>query len=181
MILVFGVLAVAIVALFAVGTYATITNEDVDTPEVAAKKAQCRKLERHIFEIMPEAKGKNLDELVANVPIEDIELCRAAYPESTACMELAPDMAALRACIPLAVECKGAKTEIKGERPVFEVSGDCGTIQITASHALVVVKAGKQIDITGNDNKIQLKLPDDAKPPQVNDQGKNNSVSVPKT
>lgn len=90
-----------------------------DTPEKAARKVECRKLNEHIFQITPESKAlldeaartgaaaagddarrAKLGELVAGVPIEDIEQCAAADPKVIACMQQAPDQAALRACIP---------------------------------------------------------------------------------
>jgi hypothetical protein len=83
----------------------------VDAPDVARRKAECKRLEAHIFRISPETRGrlaglseaeqqKLIDQLVAGVPIEDIEQCAAAEPKAVACMQAAPDIAAIRACIP---------------------------------------------------------------------------------
>ena len=85
----FALCALVMVGLFAIGIYSTMSWEDEDPPKVAARKAECRKLERHLFEISPDSAGRNIDELVAKVPIEDIEQCGAAYPESVACMQAA--------------------------------------------------------------------------------------------
>lgn len=82
-----------------------------DPPDVARRKADCRRLEDHIFRISPESQSrlaglpeaeqqKALEQLVAKVPVEDIEQCAAAAPAAIACMQAAPDIAALRACIP---------------------------------------------------------------------------------
>jgi hypothetical protein len=83
----------------------------VDPPEVAQRKAECKRLEAHILQITPESRGeldrlseperqKRLDQLVAKVSIEDIQQCAAADPTVIACMQKAPDVAAVRACIP---------------------------------------------------------------------------------
>ncbi len=91
----FAVLAAVFTAMFAIGIWATLHDEEKDPPDVAARKEQCRQLERHLFEISP-AKDKSVDELVAQVPIEDIEQCAAAdkdkktgvdqTPQTIACM-----------------------------------------------------------------------------------------------
>lgn len=90
-------------------------EEAVDSPEKAARKAECRKLTEHIFQITPESKREldglddaarrtRLGELIARVPIEDIEQCAGADPQVIACMQKAPDQAALRTCIPPATQ-----------------------------------------------------------------------------
>jgi hypothetical protein len=82
-----------------------------DSPEVAHRKAECHRLEEHIFRISPESRGrlqglpeaeqqKAIEQLVATVPVEDIEQCAAAAPAVITCMQAAPDIAALRACVP---------------------------------------------------------------------------------
>jgi len=49
------------------------------------------------------------------------------------------------------------------------------------SHARVIVKAAPaHIDITGSDNKVELKVPEGKPAPQVNDAGARNTVSTPK-
>jgi hypothetical protein len=83
----------------------------VDPPDLAGRKAECRRLEAHILQISPESRReldglpeaerqKRLDKLVAKVPIEDIQQCAAAEPAVIACMQRAPDVAAVRACVP---------------------------------------------------------------------------------
>ena len=82
-----------------------------DSPDVARRKAECKRLEDHIFRISPETRSrlaglppaeqqKVIDQLVAGVPIEDIEQCAAAEPKVVTCMQAATDIAAVRACIP---------------------------------------------------------------------------------
>jgi len=82
-----------------------------DTPEIAQRKAACKRLDEHIFRISPQSRSRldgrseaeqqhQIDQLVAKVPIEDVEQCAAAEPAVIACMQNAADIAAVRACIP---------------------------------------------------------------------------------
>jgi hypothetical protein len=100
-------LALACVLVFA----ASCDPGAADPPDVARRKAECKRLEDHIFRISPQSRGrlaglpdaeqqKVIDQLVAGLPVEDIEQCAAADPKVIACMQAAPDVAALRACIP---------------------------------------------------------------------------------
>jgi hypothetical protein len=89
-------------AIFAIAIYATLhAEENVDPPDVAARKAECRKLQDHLISITPDAHKV--------VSIEDIEQCAAADKDKTgvdrkpaviACLQNARDQAAVRACIP---------------------------------------------------------------------------------
>ncbi len=101
---------VAILLLLALGVSAC-GDEPTDTPEVVAKKAQCRALEARIFRIAPQSAHQfdGLDETAAQklaesmadkLPAEDIDQCVAAEPDIVACMTLAPDVRHVRACIP---------------------------------------------------------------------------------
>jgi len=96
-------LALAVVIVFATvfGACAPGAN---NTPE-------CKRLQEHIFRISPESRSRleglseveqqnQIDQLVAKVPVEDIEQCTAAEPAVIACMQKAADIAAVRACIP---------------------------------------------------------------------------------
>jgi hypothetical protein len=173
----FGVLAVLFAAIFAVAAYATANDENKDAPDVAARKEECRKVIRHLIEVSPVRGDKSVDDAAAKVPIEDIELCGAAYPESVACMAGATDLAAVKTCIPAAVECQGPATEVAGASPVFEVSGECKTVKIAANHARVIVKAAPaQIDVTGSDDHVELKTPEGQPAPKVNDTGARNKI-----
>ncbi len=82
-------------------------EDQKDSPEAALRKAECRQLEKHIFRITPGPGGelpatdqRRVAELMAKVPVEDIEQCTAAKPAAITCMLAAPDVATLRACIP---------------------------------------------------------------------------------
>jgi hypothetical protein len=86
-------------------------DEPTDSPEVVAKKAQCRALEAHIFRISSQrdARFDNLDDASAQklaesmadkLAPEDIDQCVAAEPDIVACMTLAPDVRHVRECIP---------------------------------------------------------------------------------
>ncbi|HET7501278.1 MAG TPA: hypothetical protein VFK02_09760 [Kofleriaceae bacterium] len=96
---------VALVALSSTGC-----EDEKESPETAQHKAECRRLEEHIFQITPRpgdpsGRGvtdpKEIERLVAKVPIEDIEQCAAVTDRKViACMQAAADLAALRACIP---------------------------------------------------------------------------------
>jgi len=102
--------ALAMIAVLAGGC-----EDEKDTPEVAQNKAECRRLEAHIFQITPRpgetgaergvTDPKRIEELVAKVPVEDIQQCAAVKDRRViACMQAAPDVAALRACIPTKTE-----------------------------------------------------------------------------
>jgi len=88
-------------------------SDEADSPEeIARRKAECLRLEDHIFEIMPrpgaergESDPKKRAELVAHLPVEDIEQCAAVKDRKViACMQAAADVTALRACIPASKE-----------------------------------------------------------------------------
>jgi len=96
------------------------------SPETAQRNAMCRQLIEHILRITPrpgsdrpETDPARLKQLVARVPIEDIDQCMAIkdavlpgapppakdqVPKVIACMQAAGDVAALRACIPAQAE-----------------------------------------------------------------------------
>jgi hypothetical protein len=97
--------------LIALVVLAACADEPVDSPAVAAKKDQCRALEAHMFQISPqsadrfanldEAAAKTLaDQMVAKLPAEDIDQCVAAETDIISCMQLAPDVAHVKHCIP---------------------------------------------------------------------------------
>jgi hypothetical protein len=84
-------------------------SDEGDSPEeIAQRKAECLRLEDHIFEIMPrpgaergEPDPKKRAELVAQLPVEDIDQCAAVKDRKViACMQAASDEKSLRACIP---------------------------------------------------------------------------------
>lgn len=99
-------------ALTIVIVLAGACEDEQDAPEQAQRKAECRQLEEHIFRIMPppgasspETDPARLQQLMAKVPIEDIEQCAAIEPHKVIeCMQAARDVAALRACIPVKKE-----------------------------------------------------------------------------
>ncbi|HTR53483.1 MAG TPA: DUF3060 domain-containing protein [Kofleriaceae bacterium] len=195
--LAFAALLVAIVGLFVVGAYATITAEDVDPPEVAARKAECKKLMSHVFELSPQRKdsGKSTPELVDAVPVEDLEQCAAGYPEVVACMQQAVDIDAVHACVPVTVECKGDKTRLVDDRrPIYELAGDCKAVEIATSRVMVLGHAADSLLVTGSDdhvrvdavksitasgarNHITWKLGKDTPPPTVVDKGTKNVLT----
>ena len=96
-------------ALAMIVVLAGACEDEKDSPEKAQRKAECQKLEDHIFRITPRpgASGPETDpgrirELIAKVPIEDIEQCAAVEePTVLPCMLAARDVPALRACIPV--------------------------------------------------------------------------------
>jgi len=171
---------------------------DKDTPEVAARKAECKKLLAHIFELSPQSKasGKSTQELVDAVPIEDIEQCGAAHPEVVACMQAAVDLDTVHACVPVTIECKANdKTRVRDDkRPIYEIVGDCKTVEIAASRIMVLGKAADTLIVTGSDDSIRIdtaksimasgarnhitwKLGKDTPPPQVVDKGTKNTLT----
>jgi hypothetical protein len=115
--------AVVVIALLAAAC-----EEEKDSPKVAQRKAECRQLMEHIVQITPRPGGggpetdpARVKQIVAKLPVEDIEQCAAIKdpappggggtetdpaktPRAIACMQAAPDVAALRACIPAQTE-----------------------------------------------------------------------------
>ncbi len=166
---VFGLLVVVFTAMFATGVYATLHDEDKDPPEVAARKAECRKVIDHIIALTPEH-GE------VQVPIEDVEQCGAAYAGAVACMAQAQTLDRVKDCIPTAVECKGPVTEVTGDRPVYEVSGDCQTVRVTASNASVNIKAATEVEVTGNHDRVDLPHPEGKPVPKATDHGTGNTI-----
>lgn len=83
-------------------------EDEKDSPEKSPRKAECQELVEHIFQITPRPGGRGpetdpvrIRELVARVPVEDLEQCAAVKDRSViACMQAARDVPALRACIP---------------------------------------------------------------------------------
>jgi hypothetical protein len=121
-------LAVAIVMALAAALGAC-TAEPVDTPEVAAKKEQCRALEAHMFRISPQAapRFEHLDDaaaaqlaasMAAALPPEDIDQCVAAESEILACMEHAQTVREVKQCIPSneMLDCLGRYTDEHDKR-----------------------------------------------------------------
>lgn len=98
-------------ALVLVALLAACSDAPVDAPAVAAAKVECKKLEAHVFRISPQSAPKFAglseadatqlaDSMVAKLPAEDIDQCAAGEPEIIACMQTAPDVAAIKACVP---------------------------------------------------------------------------------
>ena len=168
--LAFTLLVALFTATIATAIYATVNDEEKDPPDVAARKAECRKVIDHLIAMTP-------DHPEVKTPIEDVELCGAAYPESVACMASAKDVAAVKACIPQQLEADNNDVEVKGDHPVFEVSGKGKTVKIAASHARVIIKAEvASVEVSGSDNKIELKPPEGKPAPQVTDHGAGNTI-----
>lgn len=112
-----------------VASAAACSDEPTETPEVIAKKAQCRALEAHVFRIAPESAHQfdSLDEAAAQklaesmadkLPPEDIDQCVVAEPDIIACMTLAPDVHHVRTCIPTdeMLACMGKYTDEHDKR-----------------------------------------------------------------
>ena len=104
----------AIAGLFALTALAAAgCEETADAPELAARKAECRKLEEHIVQITPPPGGgqaetdpARIQRVVAQLPVEDLEQCAAALldckpgaPCVIDCLRRATDPASLRGCI----------------------------------------------------------------------------------
>lgn len=69
-----------------------------DTPAVAHAKEACKQLLKHIVTISPEGSGKNAEEIVAALPIEDIQACVATDPQVRECMAVATNIATVKSC-----------------------------------------------------------------------------------
>lgn len=156
----FGLLILALVGIFAISIYATLHDVAKDTPAVAARKAECKHLLAHVFQVSPEAAGGSVSDLVEGVPVEDIEQCGAARPEVTACMAKATTIDALHACVPVTIECNGDTTRLTdGARPIYELAGECKKVEIAASHVLVLGNAVDVLVVTGSDDAIEIDSP----------------------
>jgi hypothetical protein len=151
-VVVFGLLVAIFAAVFAIAIYATVHDENKQAADVAARQAECKKLVQHVIEISPQHAHQTVD-----VPIEDIEQCGAAYPEVVACMEKAPDVAGVKACIPQHVDCKGPETVVEGAHAIFEVTGDCKKLVLKTSNAFVIVKSPQEptVQDTGTGNRVE--------------------------
>jgi hypothetical protein len=75
--------------------------------ETSAARARCRQLLEHIVQITPRNGGPpetdpaRVKEIVARIPIEDVEQCATVKDQKVlACMQAARDVPALLACIP---------------------------------------------------------------------------------
>lgn len=66
----------------------------------AEARASCTALLKHIVQISPQSTGQDPDKVVAALPIEDLQGCGATEPEIRECMLAAPDVAAVKKCIP---------------------------------------------------------------------------------
>lgn len=156
-VIVFGLLVLVFAGVFAVATYATLNDKNVDAPEVAARKADCKTLLRHIIEISPQRGSRSTDEVLAEIPVEDIEQCGAAYPEVVACMKKAADVAGVRSCVPKHVECKGPETVIEGDHPIFEITGDCKKLVVRSPDATLLIRSLHEpvIEGAGPGNHVQ--------------------------
>jgi predicted aldo/keto reductase-like oxidoreductase len=103
--------AASLVVAIALGGLAGCDDDSAAgaNPELVA---ECKKLEAHIIQITPARGGgppetdpKRVEELVAKLPIEDIQQCAAVKDRKViACMMAATDVAKLRACIPAQTE-----------------------------------------------------------------------------
>jgi hypothetical protein len=113
-------------ALVMVVVLAGACEDEQDAPDKAQRVAECRRLEDHIIRITPrpgandpETDPQRIAELMAKIPIEDIEQCAAIKdPDAAkkdpaaaakgiaaiACIQAASSAAAIRACIPAKTE-----------------------------------------------------------------------------
>jgi hypothetical protein len=75
-------------------------DEEADTAEVKATKLACHDIFEHLVAISPQTQGLDAKQVVAALPVEDIAGCVASEPEIRTCMVSAPDVAAVRHCLP---------------------------------------------------------------------------------
>jgi hypothetical protein len=85
---------------------AACEEDKPDTAELKRAKEECKALLKHIVSISPQAAGKDPDEIVAALPIEDIQACMATDPEVRKCMGEARDVATIADC-PGRIACAG--------------------------------------------------------------------------
>lgn len=95
-----------------------------DTAELAHAKDDCKQLLSHIVTISPEGQGRNADEIVAALPIEDIQACIATDPEVRQCMGKATTVAAVKSC-PGIIACASTATAArdKARKKANQASG----------------------------------------------------------
>jgi len=103
--------ALVLLGVIVVAGAGACESTTTESAEQARRKLECKRLEAHIFRITPDSRARLdglpeakqqavIDQLVAKVPVEDLEQCAAADPAVITCMQAAPDVQALRACIP---------------------------------------------------------------------------------
>lgn len=93
------IFAFAVLAMLALGA---CDDDTPDTPEIVAKKAQCKDVFAHVYQISPQSDADmkaRAGELAAALPEEDVKMCVDAKPEINACILQAPTVAAVKACI----------------------------------------------------------------------------------
>lgn len=71
-----------------------------DSPEEAAARTQCKQLFSHLVQISPRGAGKDPAAVAASLPVEDYEGCMTTEVEIRDCMMTAPDVTAVKKCIP---------------------------------------------------------------------------------
>ena len=126
-------------------------DDKPDTAELAHAKDECKQLLKHIVSISPEGQGRNADEIVAALPIEDIQACMATDPEVRKCMGDARDVATIKEC-PGRIACAGIATAARDkarkaanqpagsptiDKPFDDIRAKC----LTDAHAADALKA----------------------------------------
>jgi hypothetical protein len=86
--------------IIALAVLAACDDPAPDTAEVVAIKAQCRTVLQHIVQITPQGQGTDPAQVVAALPVEDLQGCVASEPEIRDCMGTAADVAAVKKCLP---------------------------------------------------------------------------------
>jgi hypothetical protein len=103
----------ALLALAALTAAGCDGGAEQDPPDVAARKAECHKLEEHIVQITPRRGGgppetdpAKIQQIIAQLPVEDFEQCAAVLDDCKPgapcvidCLRRATDPASLRSCI----------------------------------------------------------------------------------
>jgi len=111
-------------ALLLLALFAACDEDKPDTAEVARAKADCKQLLKHIVTISPQGEGQNADEIVAALPIEDLQACAATDGEVRACMGKATTVAQVKQC-PAIVGCaqKANKARDKARKKANQPAG----------------------------------------------------------
>jgi len=91
--------------------------------EGAPPTPECVAILEHIVSISPLGAGKDPKAVVAALPVEDFEGCKATDEEIRGCMMKAADPAAVKACVPKAEILDCMHTSLKARKQAREKAG----------------------------------------------------------
>ena len=133
---------------------AACEDEAPETAEGLATKMECKAVLAHVAKITPQGERKDPEQVVAALPIEDIQGCGASEPEIRACMLVAPDVDGVKKCIPSdeVLACMRTATKAKHQ----DLRAKCWPGNAKADE-LTVVLACMQTAAAAKGNEVRAK------------------------